>query len=236
MSRAKVVAIVQARMGSTRLPGKTMAEICGKPLLQHLLERLQRARSLDAIVVATTERAEDDVIADFARAFGVGVFRGSSEDVLDRFVKAAEAWEAQVVVRICADSPLTDPAQVDRAVESHLAQQPDYTYNHLPACGLPDGTGAEVISIEALRRVSRVATSPQHREHVTKYILDNPKEFRVQMVMAEPDVSRPDLRVDVDTPQDLALLREIHQALYRPDRPLDIKDVIVWMDKQRAKT
>lgn len=196
-------------MGSSRLPGKSLRPLIGRTVLGFLLERLKRARKLDAIVVATSDRAIDDPIVSLAAQYGLQSVRGSEGDVLDRFQQTLSEVPAQMVVRICADNPLTDPEQVDTLVEYFENGGYDYAYSNRPECGLPCGVGAEVISASAFRLVHEKATSAQHREHVTLHILDHPAMFKIGVLLAPPALWYPEFRLDVDHEQDLAFLERI---------------------------
>ena len=196
-------------MGSSRLPGKSLRPLIGRTVLGLLLERLKRARKLDAIVIATSDRAIDDPIVSVAGRYGLQSVRGSEEDVLDRFQRAVFEMPAQVIVRICADNPLTDPEQVDSLVEYFQKRGCDYAYSNRPECGLPCGVGAEVISAKALRLVHEEARSAQHREHVTLYVLDHPAIFKIGVLMAPPALWYPEIRLDVDYQGDLTFLESI---------------------------
>lgn len=209
------LAVVQARMGSSRLPGKSLRPLFGRAVLGLLLERLKRARKLDAIVVATSDRAVDDRIVSLAAWYGLQSVRGSEEDVLDRFQRAVFAVPAQMVVRICGDNPLTDPEQVDTLVEYFENGGYDYAYSNRPECGLPCGVGAEVISASTLRLLHEKATSAQHREHVTLYVLDHPAMFKIGALMAPRALRYPEFRLDVDYEEDLAFLERICALLRR---------------------
>jgi spore coat polysaccharide biosynthesis protein SpsF (cytidylyltransferase family) len=164
-----IVAIIQARMGSSRLPGKTIADVAGRPLLLHVVERTQRARRVDKVVVATTDRSSDDPIADLCQREGIQCFRGSEDDVLDRFYRTAQAHGADVVVRITADCPLIDAAVIDKVIARFQAGDCDYVSNILRYT-YPDGLDTEVFSFAALERAWREAKKPSEREHVTPYL------------------------------------------------------------------
>jgi spore coat polysaccharide biosynthesis protein SpsF len=221
MTVKRVVAVVQARMGSTRLPGKVLKLIAGKPLLGYLLERLERAVSLDAIVVATSESDADLPLAKYCHEQGIACFRGSETNVLERFYKTAQFHLAKVVVRICGDSPLVDPEMVDELVNefnSDVAQL-DYLTNTLnQTC--PLGTNIEVFSFIALAKAFAEADTKYQQEHVTPYFYQNPGVFRIREKHYEPDNSR--FRLTVDTPEDLSLIENIITAMAgrNPDMPL----------------
>ncbi len=150
MTRGKVVAIIQARTSSTRLPGKVLKRVNGKSILEILISRVKRSRRLNSLMIATTENKDDDKVVEVAKELGVEWYRGSEEDVLKRFVDAAKRAEAEVIVRITADNPLTDPELMDKLVEAHLKSQADYTH----CVGVPLGAGVEVINREILFRRS----------------------------------------------------------------------------------
>ncbi|MFW6175182.1 MAG: cytidylyltransferase domain-containing protein [Acidobacteriota bacterium] len=202
------VAIVQARMGSTRLPGKVLAEIEGRPMLSRVLGRLGRARTLDAVVVATSTEPGDDPVAELGRELRVPVFRGSEEDVLDRYAGAARQLAADAVVRVTADCPLIDPQVVDRVVQRFRESGADYASNTLKRT-YPQGLDVEVFRREALEQAAREAREPWERAHVTPYLYHHPERFALVSVTHDRDLSRH--RWTVDTREDLKLVR----ALYR---------------------
>jgi len=211
-----VVAIIQARMGSTRLPGKVLADVAGKPLLAHMLERVSLARSLDAVWVATSEAAADDAIARLAEGAGVPVFRGSEADVLGRFAGAAEAAGARTVVRLTADCPLLAPEVIDRVVAAFAEGGHDIATNTgADWRTYPDGMDVEVLSRSTLDRMAATVVDPREREHVTAHL------YRGGHSLREVHLDRPlgDLRITVDTPQDLALVSRVLSA--RPGYALD---------------
>jgi spore coat polysaccharide biosynthesis protein SpsF (cytidylyltransferase family) len=208
---SRTVAIVQARMTSTRLPGKVLADLCGEPLLARMLGRIRRARRLDAIVVATTDRATDDPVVRLAAALGVGSFRGDEADVLSRFAGAAAAAAADIVVRLTADCPLHDPALVDEAVEGFEAGGWDY-YGNAVERTYPDGLDVEVFSRAALDQAAVQARHPFLREHVTPWLNGAWPEygagaFRRGTMRFAADFAH--LRWTVDTPADLDRVRSL---------------------------
>src|SRR5262249_24324527 len=161
MKASRNVAIIQARMGSTRLPGKVMMEIAGRPLLVYLVEHISRARSLDAIVVATTTSPRDNIIIEECERRGITSFRGSEPDVLARYVSAAAASSAGIVVGVTADNPFTDPDSIDRVVETLASGNADYAIEN----GLPVGVTGEALTLEALTYIDSAANTPRLREH-----------------------------------------------------------------------
>lgn len=203
------VVIVQARMTSTRLPGKTLMDLAGKPMLARQLERLERCRAADAIVVACTERKEDDPIAALAKAEGVACFRGSEDDVLSRYAGAAREAKADVIGRVTADCPLIDPEVVDRVLSA--VDGVDYASNVLKRT-YPRGLDAEALTREALERIDELARSKPAREHVTYFLLkEKPELFKTRSV--EDDEDNSDLRWTVDTADDLKMVRTVYDGL-----------------------
>lgn len=217
IQRPRVVGITQARMSSTRLPGKVLREVQGKPLLLHHAERARRVRTLDAFMVATTVNPADDRVAATAAAAGFPVFRGSEDDVLSRFIQAAEHYRADIVVRLNADCPLIDPAVVDHMVQAFLDRWPDIDYasNRLVHT-YPRGLDAEITTLAALREADAEAEIPEDREHVTYFIWHRPDRYRLLNVPSERDLKGH--RWTVDTPEDFELVRRILDDLY-PRKP-----------------
>lgn len=206
----KVVAIIQARMGSTRLPNKVLAGLAGEPMLARVVRRLLRAQRLDEVLVATTVEPADQPICDLCTARGWLCFRGSAEDVLDRYYRAAEQRQADVVVRITSDCPLIDPGVVDHVVEHFLRRQPGLDYvSNIPIDGrtFPRGLDTEVVSFQALERSWHEVEKMSRREHVTWEIRKYPERFRVESVSNDVDYSA--MRWTVDTPEDLEFVSHI---------------------------
>jgi spore coat polysaccharide biosynthesis protein SpsF len=211
----KVVIVVQARMTSTRLPGKVLLPLAGRPMLQCLLERLQRVELAQALVVATTTNATDDPIAQLCGVLGVACYRGSELDVLSRYAEAAAVHGADVVVRITSDCPLMDPALVDKVIGVYLAGDCDYASNMIEL-SYPYGMAVEVFSAAALASAHAQAQLPAEREHVTPYIYWHADRFKLKSVRNELDLSHH--RWTVDTQQDYQLVQLIYETLY-PENP-----------------
>ena len=224
------VAIVQARMSSTRLPGKVLLPVAGRPLLSYQLERMRRAALLDRIVVATTVNASDDPIVAFCRQAGVAVTRGSEQDVLSRYVEAAQAFQASTVVRVTSDCPLLEPALIDAAIARYAGAQPpcDYLSNMLEP-SFPYGLAVEVVSAAALFQAGLEAHDPQEREHVTPFIYWRSQRFRLQSFTMTPDLSRQ--RWTVDTAQDFELVSRIIEALYPLKPEFTMVDVLSLLER-----
>ncbi|HEX5241068.1 MAG TPA: glycosyltransferase family protein [Candidatus Limnocylindrales bacterium] len=211
----RTVAIVQARTGSTRLPGKVLRPILGQPMIHRVMTRAARASTLDAVVLATTTLPEDDALAGLAQAAGWPVTRGSPTDLLDRYLQAAREHEAEVVVRITSDCPLIDPEVIDRVVEAFRAAEVDYASNTLEPRTYPRGLDVEVVSLAALEQAGREDSNPAWREHATPYLYRHPERFRLLRVPFERDESRE--RWSVDTPEDETVVRRLYEALGRDD-------------------
>jgi spore coat polysaccharide biosynthesis protein SpsF len=214
----KTVAIIQARMGSTRLPGKVLKPILGIFSLEHMMKRVLRCKTLDEAVIATTTQPKDDVIYQFAKERRYLVGRGSEQDVLDRYYQIAKERKADVVVRMTSDCPLTDPEISDRVVQRHLeAKTNDLTSNVFQKLTFPNGFDTEVLSFACLERIHRETEGdPLYREHVTNYIHDYPEKFVIENVADKENHS--DLRLCVDTNEDFELVTRIFEALY-PQNP-----------------
>lgn len=206
----KVVAIIQVHMGSTRLPGKVLKDLADEPMLARVVNRTRRAQTLDEVVVATTVQRADEAIVHLCAERGWPCFRGSEEDVLDRYYRAAVAHQADVVVRITSDCPLIEPEIVDRVVHEFLERQPevDYACNTLPRRTFPRGLDTEVMRFDVLEQAWREDDNPAWREHVTPYIQRHPDLFHIHGIVNEVDYSH--MRWTVDTPQDLAFVRRIY--------------------------
>ncbi len=206
----KTVAIIQARMGSTRLPGKVLMDIAGRSMLAWVVSRTRRAATVDEVVVATTDSPADDAIVAECAAIGVPVFRGSEDDVLDRYHRTAEAFDADPVVRITSDCPLIDPGVVDLVVGTFRDLSPDYAGNALER-RFPRGLDCEAISSGALLRTWREAREPYERAHVTPFIYQHPELFRLVSVRAP--INHGAMRWTVDTKEDLEFVRAVFAGI-----------------------
>ena len=211
----KNLAIVQARMTSSRLPGKVLSDICGKPSLQRMLERINMASSIDKVVVATTINASDNLIVELCEKLKVDIFRGDEDDVLGRFCGAAEVAEAEIVIRLTADCPMIDPDVIDEVVSAFSIYNHDYLSNTIDRT-YPDGLDIEVMSVDALRDAHKKAVAPFLREHVTPYISGRRPDlgagdFRVGQIRFVADFSH--IRWTLDTKEDLQRIRSLVSKL-----------------------
>ena len=203
----KTVAIIQTRMGSSRLPGKVMMDLAGETMLSRVVSRVREARSIDEIVIATTTEEADDQVVTEARRLGCHPFRGSQSDVLARYLGAARETGAEVVVRMTSDCPLLDPWVIDQVVTT-LTPESDYASNTRQR-SYPRGLDVEAFHRDTLERIARMARSDQAREHVTAFLVERPELFQVTDVVAAQDDS--DLRWTVDAAEDLDLVRKLYQ-------------------------
>jgi spore coat polysaccharide biosynthesis protein SpsF len=234
----KVVVVVQARTGSSRLPGKVMLQLCGAPMLQRMLERVMAARLPDEVVVATTTDRSDDPVCDVGVALGLRVVRGHPTDLLDRHLAAATVASADVVVKVPSDCPLIDPAVIDRVLAVYLASPTSFDYvSNLHPATYPDGNDVEVMSIDALATAWREARRPLEREHTTPFLWDNPERFRIGNVAWETglDCSLTH-RFVLDYAEDYAFISSVFQALWRadahPSAPFSLDDILALLARR----
>ena len=209
----RITAIVQARMGSQRFPGKVLKPLGGMPLLWHTFHRLKRVPVIDEIVLATSDLELDDPLADFAKEERIPCFRGSEEDVLERYYRAADEFEADVIIRITGDCPFIDPEITRRTIKLFLNNNLDYSSNILERT-FPRGTDTEVFSLEALERAYHEGVRPEDREHVTYYIRTHPEKFKLKGIRNHKDLSY--IRHCVDVEQDYLFAKALffHLAVY----------------------
>jgi spore coat polysaccharide biosynthesis protein SpsF len=205
------VAIIQGRMGSSRLPGKIVMDIGGEPMLFRVVTRVRRAQLVGQVVVATTTDPGDDPVAEFCLSRGIPCYRGHPQDVLDRYYQAGLLFSAQTVVRLTADCPLIDPKEIDRTIRAFFEAGVDFAANRLPPPWkrtTPIGMDTEVATMNAVARAWHEAKAPYEREHVMPYLYEKAGRFDTLLVNHEPDLGH--LRLTVDTAQDLALIRQVY--------------------------
>lgn len=220
---ARTVGIVQARMTSSRFPGKVLADLAHAPMIARQWQRLRRAQRMDALILATSDHETDDVLASWAHSSGIPVVRGPLDDVLGRFVMAVEATDADVVVRLTADCPLACPEIVDRVIERFFDESADYCSNTLHPT-FPDGVDVEVVASEVLRHIDAVSEDPHEREHVTLGVYRRPESFRLVSVTDEQDRSA--LRWTVDTPEDLEFVQAVYARLGPHGEPFGYAEIL----------
>jgi spore coat polysaccharide biosynthesis protein SpsF (cytidylyltransferase family) len=224
------VAVIQARCGSTRYPRKVLAHLQGRPMIEHVVERVSRASTIDRVVVATSDDPADDDLAALVGTLGVGVTRGSLSDVLSRYMLAAREHNADVIVRITADCPLIDPAIIDTVVAARAIQDADYANNVEPPT-FPEGYDTEALTLACLQRLDAEATRPYEREHVTARVREHPGDFRVAHVACQRDLSW--MRLTVDVPADLVHVAAVLDALPTTPPP-DFNAVVAAFERDAA--
>jgi len=222
-----ILAILQVRYSSSRLPMKVLKPILNKPMILHQIERLKHSKMIDKIVVATSSHNSDDIIEKICFENNVEIFRGNLDNVLDRFYQCAKLYNPQHVVRLTGDCPLIDWQVVDEMIQYFLDNNFDYVKTSLK---FPDGLDAEVLKIKTLTDVSRNATLPSEKEHVTQYIINNSEQFSNGVYELNQDLSH--LRWTVDEPEDFILVEKIYQALYKENPFFLTKDILDLLKEQ----
>jgi len=222
-----ILGILQARVASTRLPRKVLKEILGEPMLWRQIERLQKSKTVDALVVATSLDPGDDEIERLCRSHGVLCRRGSPEDVLDRFYQVVREFRPRHIVRLTGDCPLCDPGLIDQVTQFHLGGNYDYTTNTLEVT-YPDGLDVEVMRAPALQRAHREAALKSEREHVTAFIYKHPERFRIGSFKGSSDLSRH--RWTVDEAADFEFVKRIYEALYPSNPNFSYRDILKLLE------
>ena len=225
----KVVAIVQARMGSTRLPGKVLKPLAGEPMLRHVLRRAQAARRIDEVVLATTTEPEDRALEPVARGLGVRVVFGHPTDVLDRYYRAAQAAGADAIARVTADCPFLDPEVLDACVDLLRSSSAAYASNAVRRT-FPDGLDVEVFTFAALETAWKEAALASEREHVTPFLWKDPARFPAAELLREPDISA--MRWCVDNPADLALAEAVYAGLGQGGRLFGYRELLQFLERR----
>ncbi|HEY8150966.1 MAG TPA: glycosyltransferase family protein [Vicinamibacteria bacterium] len=224
--------VVSARMASSRCPGKALAPLAGRPLLEVLLDRMAAVRGVDGVVLATSVKGENDPLAELAGRAGFRVFRGDEDDVLRRHVDCARAVGAEHVVRVTGDNPLTDVETIESLVARHRREAADYTY--VPGDALLMGILAEVISRAALERSWERGDARHRSELMTLYIKEHPQQFAIAAAELPPGLYRPEYRLTVDEPEDVRLMQEIFARLAAPGRRVTTREAIALLDREPA--
>jgi len=219
-------------MGSTRLPGKSLMPLAGEPLVQRIIERVKLCRRVHTIVLATTAKAEDEPLCDIAHRCGIEVFRGSENDLVDRYYQAALKFDAAIIVRLPADNPVVEPAEIDRIVDHYVNSDDDFSANthNILNNGYPDGLGAEVFSRARLEEIWKAATDPRNREHPHTNFYEHPERYKIGTIQCPAEFRRPDLVLDVNTREEYEFISELYEALYPKNAQFHIIDVIEWYD------
>lgn len=233
MHSSSTIIIIQARFGSSRLPGKIMKELLGRPMIWHIVERCRKSKEAGEVLVAITKRKDDDRAAKFFDKNGIVYYRGSSEDVLGRYFQAAKANKANIIVRVTGDCPFIDPQIIDLCIKKFRRSRYDYLSNIVPGRRtFPRGLDVEVFSFEALEKAAREASQLYEREHVTPYIWENKKdEFRIGPMVTASSGYAASYRLTVDYPEDFSLTTKLYEVLCRPGTIIDAREVISFLDK-----
>ena len=217
----KPIAIIQVRMGSTRLPGKVLKKLNGITVLESLLNQLNYSKLLNDKIIATTSNSEDDVIVNFCKSKEIKYFRGSQDDVLDRYYNCAKKFSINTIIRITSDCPLMDPQVVDDVIDFYLKNSYDYVNNFYKRT-YPYGNDVEIFSLKVLEKVWEKATKPSEREHVTPYIYNNPDEFSLGWIENKENLS--EFHWTIDRKEDLIFVQNIFKKISK--RPILMKDII----------
>ena len=221
----KIVATIEARMTSTRLPGKVMLPFVGKPGLQVMIERLNRSQLVDQIVVATTVNLEDQLIVKLCQRLGIAFYRGSEEDVLKRLVEAGQSVSADIIIETTSDCPVIDWRHVDHLVNLFFSGNYDYVSN-IVTRSFPIGFDVQVFPLSILEQIEKLTKEHTYREHPTFYIYTHPQKFRLKNCQAQGQMYWPDLRVTLDTPQDYKVLTQVFNHLYSKNPDFSAEDVV----------
>jgi spore coat polysaccharide biosynthesis protein SpsF len=223
-------------MDSARLPGKVMRKICGEPLIYHIIERLKLCKCINKIILATSNNPKDDILERTVRKHGIDVFRGPEADVLERFYQVVCKYRPKHVVRICADSPLIDPVEIDRIIQHHINRRADYSFNHIPKMDnhYPDGVGAEVFKGSILEDLMKRKTTKAEKEHINGYIWNHSNQFHIETIKAPSDIAYPQYRFEVNTEDDLKFIEKIYKKLYRGEY-FSTRDVIEYLQVKKAE-
>jgi len=232
LKKRKISAIIQARMGSKRLPGKVLIPICGKSVLYHIVERLGFCKKISQIILAIPDTRENDILEEFAQKNSIKYYRGSEDDVLERFYWAAKENKCDVVVEVTADKPLIDTEIINLAIEEHLRNDCDYNFTHYPSNFLPIGLDAGIINFKALEMAHKVAKKDYQREHVTSYFHETPGAFKITTLTPPKRLKNPGLRLTLDTKEDLELIDKIYAALYKEGNIFGTKEIFDLLKKQ----
>lgn len=221
-----MLCIVQARVSSTRLPGKVLKPLLGEPMIIRQVERINKCQSINSLVVATSEDDSDLPLVELLIKNNIEVFRGNLNDVLDRFYQAAVKYNAKYIVRITGDCPVIDPSIIDEVIKTHIENQNDYTSNAIEPT-YPDGLDVEVINFNILEKVARIAKLPSEREHVTQYIVTRKDNYKIGQVRNDVDYSN--MRWTVDEPEDYEFIKCVYHELYQNNKNFNMDDIVSFV-------
>ncbi len=227
----KIVAIIQARINSSRLPNKVLHDLSGKSLLEHVVLRLKPSKKINKIVVATTTRLHDDQIEDLCKRLEIDCYRGSETNVLERYFEASELFKADIIIRITADDPFKDYRIIDNAIDILIEKKLDFVCNNNPPT-FPEGLDVEVITFEALRNSYLNATTDFQREHVTQYIHQNQSKYKIYNIQNASNLS--DYRWTIDTLEDLTFARKVYDKLYVNNKIFLTEQILALLQNEPA--
>lgn len=226
----KICATIEARMTSSRLPGKVLMDYCGKSNLQHIIERLKRSKYIDEVVVATTVNEQDNPIIELCEDIGCKYYRGSEEDVLLRVLESAKSVNADIIVEITGDCPVIDWRHIDKLIGMFFSGEYDYAANILKRT-FPRGFDTQVFPVEILEDVNRVSKNPVDHEHVSLYIYTHPERYRLMNWEAEEKMNHPEFEITLDTKEDYEFIKQIYEILYPKNSDFSAQDVVELLIK-----
>lgn len=227
----KIVATIEARMTSSRLPQKVLLDLCGKPSLQHIIERLRRSQYIDEVVVATTVNDTDTPVIELCEKMGCKYFRGSEEDVLLRVLEAAKSVQADIIVEITGDCPVIDWRHADYLIEQFFKEEADYASNVIERT-FPRGFDTQVFPVKVLEEVNLIATDEASHEHVSLYIYRHPEKYKLYSWIAPEEIHHPEYEITLDTKEDYLLIRAIYEELYLENEDFSCEDVVQLLKKK----
>lgn len=222
----KIIAVIQARMGSTRLKGKVLKTIKDKTIIEHIVERVKRCNELEEVIVATSLSEENKELINILNQKGIKVFLGSENDVLDRYIGAGQLYGADILVRITGDNPLTCPNCISQMISSHLERGAQYTVME----NLPLGIGSEIVNLSSLVEIQQMELLDYHREHVTLFIRENETRFKTNILDAPVGLKAPQIRLTVDTNLDFEIVKKVYDQLYKENDIIEVEDVIRYLE------
>lgn len=241
--KKKILLLIQVRMGSKRLPRKSILDLLGKPLIYRIVERLKRCKLPDEIILITSKKKENLVFKKISKNLGVKIFFGSNDNLVDRHLKAAKKFNGQIIVRVPGDNCLSEPKEIDRIIKHHMNQRTrSFTSNltNINMSGYPDGIGAEVFDYETLNKIAKQKISKVKKEHLSLNFFDYKKQkvtdnsfCKVKTIKCPKAIAFPDLRFDVNFYKDYLFIKKIYENLYKENNFFNIKDVIRFLKKEK---
>lgn len=244
MNAKNIVLIIQARMNSTRFPKKVISDLCGSTLIERILERVKKVKKLKKIILATTKRKDDDILVDIAKKEKIKVFRGSTNDLVDRYYQAVKGKKISHIMRLPADNPMPDPVEYDRLINYHLKKNNDFSSNlcNFMGNGYPDGIGVEIFTAKSLKKIWKNEKRKKFREHIHLNYYDYKKNkintkfnFQVGTIKCPKKISRPELILDVNYYKDYVFIKRIYENLLPKKYFFTTKDIIKWYDQHYNK-